>query len=160
MSTDQQLLPEMISPEGLEVAEAYISAGHDTKLAAELLNLPVESVAAMLKKREVKHYLDNIFMEQGFRNRDKFFGVMDTIIELKLEELEESKMGSSADILEIMKTAHKMKMDEMKLQIELLKLEAAKPTNQTNIQNNFSIPGGQDSQYMNLLGMLSKAGKK
>lgn len=161
MSTDLQLLPEHISPEGLEVAEAYITMGHDTRAAADMLGLPVEAVQTMLNKREVKEYLNHMFMESGFRNREKMFGIMDEIIRLKLEELQESGMGSSADILEIMKVFHKMKMDEYKMAIELKKAEtASSPTNQTNIQNNLTIPGGNDPKFMSLVSVLMDGKKK
>lgn len=160
MSTDLQLLPENISPEGLEIAEAYISAGHDTKLAADILGIPTDAVQVMLEKREVKAYLDHMFFEAGFRNREKLFGIMDTIIELKLQELQESGMGSSADILDIMKAFHKMKMDEYKMSIELLKAkQVAQPINQTNIQNNLALPGGNDANYSSLIDTLIKGNK-
>lgn len=152
------LLPELISPEGLDVAEAYLMAGQDRKQTASILGMSMDTLDAMLDKREVKNYIDNIFYETGFRNREKLFGVMDVIIEKKLEELEESGMGSSADILDIMKVFHKMKMDEYKMRIEMLKVEnnTKGPTNQTNIQNNITLPGSNDSAYMTLLENLSK----
>ena len=96
-------------------------------------------------------------MESGFRNRDKFFGVMDEIVKKKLEDLEESELGSDADILEIMKVYHKMKMDEMAMQIKMIEAQnkVRTPTTQTNIQNNFNLPGSDDGNYMNLLNRLS-----
>lgn len=152
------LLPELISPEGLNVAEAYLMAGQDRKQTAGILGMSMDTLDAMLEKREVRNYIDNIFFESGFRNREKLFGVMDVIIEKKLEELEESGMGSSADILEIMKTFHKMKMDEYKMRIEFMKAENSSkgPTNQTNIQNNIQLPGSNDSAYMTLLENIAK----
>jgi hypothetical protein len=151
-----KLLPEIISPEGLEVAEAYFTSGHDRKQTALILDMSIETVDSLLETREVKAYIDRVFFESGFRNREKIFGVMDVIIERKLEELEESGMGSSADILEIMKTFHKMKMDEYKMMIEFEKAKSNKPTHQTNIQNNIALPGSNDSNYMTLLESLSK----
>lgn len=152
------LLPELISPEGLNVAEAYLMSGQDRKQTASILGMSMDTLDAMLEKREVRNYIDNVFFESGFRNREKLFGVMDVIIERKLEELEESGMGSSADILEIMKTFHKMKMDEYKMRIEFMKAEnnIKGPTNQTNIQNNIQLPGSNDSAYMTLLENIAK----
>lgn len=156
-----KLLPEIISPEGLNVAEAYLTCNQNAQVAAEMLNMPIATFRAFLDKREVKAYLDQVFFESGFRNRDKLFGVMDELIKIKLEELEESGMGTSADILELLKTQHKMKMDEMKMQIEYMKAVAAtSPTNQTNIQNNISIPGSKDGNYMSLMDKLISGGRK
>ncbi|MFP9052207.1 hypothetical protein ACLI10_17065, partial [Enterococcus faecalis] len=85
-------------------------------------------------RSEVKNYLNDIFMESGFRNRDRLFGVLDEVIKRKLEELEETGMGSDQDIMDILWKAHKMKMEEMKMMVELEKVKAAArtPANQTN----------------------------
>ena len=123
--------------------------------------MPQETVMSIYNRPEVKHYITTLFMESGFRNRDKFFGVMDEIVKKKLEDLEESELGSDADILEIMKVYHKMKMDEMAMQIKLLEAQTKvrTPTTQTNIQNNFNLPGSDDGNYMALMNRLSGARK-
>ncbi|QIG60738.1 hypothetical protein VPT02_162 [Vibrio phage VPT02] len=151
-----KLLPDIIQPEGLQVAEAYLTFGGDSKKVAQELNLPVAEVDAQLKNREVKAYIDRQFHEQGFRNRHRIFGVMDQLMNMKLEEIQETGVGTSADILELAKVYHKMKMDEMKMDIERAKATAASggPTNQTNIQNNINIPGGEDENYMALINKL------
>ncbi|MGN9934544.1 hypothetical protein ACTMM8_24940, partial [Escherichia coli] len=119
MSTDV-LVPEEMSPEGMRVVEAYLNCGSDITQVGDYLGMPQETVMSIYNRPEVKHYITTLFMESGFRNRDKFFGVMDEIVKKKLEDLEESELGSDADILEIMKVYHKMKMDEMAMQIKLL----------------------------------------
>lgn len=156
MSTDV-LVPEEMSPEGMRVVEAYLDCGSDITQVGDYLGMPQETVISIYNRPEVKHYITTLFMESGFRNRDKFFGVMDEIVKKKLEDLEESELGSDADILEIMKVYHKMKMDEMAMQIKLIEAQTKvrTPTTQTNIQNNFNLPGSDDGNYMNLLNRLS-----
>ena len=158
MSTDV-LVPEEMSPEGMRVVEAYLDCGSDITQVGDYLGMPQETVMSIYNRPEVKHYITTLFMESGFRNRDKFFGVMDEIVKKKLEDLEESELGSDADILEIMKVYHKMKMDEMAMQIKLLEAQTKvrTPTTQTNIQNNFNLPGSDDGNYMALMNRLSGA---
>lgn len=158
--TTEVVVPEQMSPEGMKVIEAYLECGSDISQVGEYLNMPQEIVMSIYNRPEVRSYITTLFMESGFRNRDKFFGVMDTIIKKKLEDLEESELGSDADILEIMKVYHKMKMDEMAMQIKLEEAKSKRmPINQTNIQNNFNLPGADDDNYMALMSRLS-GGKK
>ena len=85
------LVPENISPEGLQIAETYLMMGSCTKKTALELGLPSTVVHSMLSKKEVKNYIDRIYFETGFRNRDKVASVMDELISRKLEELDESE---------------------------------------------------------------------
>lgn len=127
----------VISPEGLEIAEAYLKNNSDSEKTALVLGIPLAEVVRFMNKREVKTYIDQLYFESGFRNRDRFAAVMDEIIAHKLEELDESGMGSSKDILEIMKEAHGMKMKEMDMQIKLLAAEkSGGPAIQVNNQTN------------------------
>lgn len=146
MSTENEIT--LISPEGLDIASAYLENKSDTKLTAAALGLPVEEVHRYLQKREVKAYIDNLYFESGFRNRDRMAAVMDEIIASKLEEMDDTGMGSQKDILEILKEAHSMKMKEMEMEI---KLQAAKsPTIQVNNQTN--------NNYNSLLDKIIEAG--
>lgn len=136
-----------ICPEGLVVAEAYLSNKSDTKETAKFLNMEVSEVQAYLNKREVKAYLDQLFLEGGFRNREVMGALVDEIIKQKLEEMTETGLGSNKDIMEIIKMSHDMKMKEMEMQ---MKLEGSKvPSIQVNTQNNY---GG--SNYNKLLEKL------
>lgn len=130
-----------ISPEGLEVAQAYLSHKQDIQVTADVLRMPIEKVAELLDKRETQRYIDRIFNESGFRNRERMGAVMDEIIAQKLEEMDETGLGSSKDIIEILKLSHDMKMKEMEMQIKLLAAEkgsvpAVAITN--NTQNNYN----------------------
>lgn len=155
------LVPDLMSPEGMDVIEAYLQCGSDVPSAARSLGMSEIAFRDIMNRSEVKNYLNDIFMESGFRNRDRLFGVLDEVIKCKLEELEETGMGSDQDIMDILWKAHKMKMEEMKMMVELEKVKAAArtPANQTNIQNNI-IAGAGDQNYMDLITSLATGGKK
>ncbi|VUF55708.1 putative terminase small subunit [Escherichia phage T5_ev212] len=155
------LVPDLMSPEGMDVIEAYLQCGSDVPSAARSLGMSETAFRDIMNRSEVKNYLNDIFMESGFRNRDRLFGVLDEVIKRKLEELEETGMGSDQDIMDILWKAHKMKMEEMKMMVELEKVKAAArtPANQTNIQNNI-IAGAGDQNYMDLITSLATGGKK
>lgn len=155
------LAPDLMSPEGMDVIEAYLQCGSDVPSAARSLGMSEIAFRDIMNRSEVKNYLNDIFMESGFRNRDRLFGVLDEVIKRKLEELEETGMGSDQDIMDILWKAHKMKMEEMKMMVELEKAKAAvrAPANQTNIQNNI-IAGAGDQNYMDLITSLATGGKK
>ena len=155
------LVPDLMSPEGMDVIEAYLQYGSDVPSAARSLGMSEIAFRDIMNRSEVKNYLNDIFMESGFRNRDRLFGVLDEVIKRKLEELEETGMGSDQDIMDILWKAHKMKMEEMKMMVELEKAKAAvrAPANQTNIQNNI-IAGAGDQNYMDLITSLATGGKK
>ncbi|QPI15009.1 putative terminase small subunit [Salmonella phage GEC_vB_N3] len=155
------LVPDLMSPEGMDVIEAYLQCGSDVPAAARSIGMSEIAFRDIMNRSEVKNYLNDIFMESGFRNRDRLFGVLDEVIKRKLEELEETGMGSDQDIMDILWKAHKMKMEEMKMMVELEKAKAAvrAPANQTNIQNNI-IAGAGDQNYMDLITSLATGGKK
>lgn len=141
-----------ISPEGLEIAQAYLQNKSDMKLTAEAMGLPLEEVHRYLEKREVRSYIDRIFSESGFRNRERMGAVMDEIIAQKLEEMDETGLGSGKDIIEILKMAHDMKMKEMEMQIKLMAAEKANaPAIQVNQQFN------EGSNYNSLLEKIINA---
>ena len=131
------MLPvERISPEGIRVAEAYLKCGQSVTETANYMNLPVEVVEELLNKRETKAYIDRLYYESGFRNRERMGQLMDAIISRKLEEMEESGLGSGKDIIEILSLAHKMKMDQMQMELKLLEAQNKTPAVQINTQIN------------------------
>jgi len=137
-----------ISPEGLDIAHAYLECKSDARLAAEKLNLPLDEVARYLNKREVKQYVDQLYFESGFRNRDRMGAVMDEIIAAKLEELDETGMGSTHDIVDILEKFHKMKMKEMEMAIKMQQETAP------HIQVNQQINNTGGDNYNRLLEKL------
>ena len=149
-----KLLPDIIQPEGLEVAEAYLELGGDSKAVAVRLGLPAVEVEKQLKTDEVKSYINRQFNEVGFRNKFRTFGLMDQIINMKIAEMEETGVGSAMDIMDILKVQHKMQMDVMKAEADLVKAQNTTPGKQVNVQVNNGMAGSDDSNYMQLLNTL------
>ena len=142
----------MISPEGLEIAEQYLKNGSDTQKTALAMGLPTTEVARYLAKREVKQYIDQLYFESGFRNRERMGNLMDEVLAAKLEEMDETGLGSSKDITEIMKLSHDMKMKEMEMEIKLMNAKnSSGPQIQVNNQTN--------NNYNSLLDKIMEAGK-
>jgi predicted transcriptional regulator len=136
-----------ISPEALEVANTYLATSSITK-TADLLGIPTNQVSSYLARREVKQYVDQVFLDQGYRNRGKLFDLMEEIIESKLVEARESEMYTSKDLLEVLALYHKMRTDEVKHSTP-----KEGPTTQINVQNNDYGPG----KYGELLAKLHGA---
>ena len=127
-----------ISPEALEVANCYLQLQDITKVAEEL-DVPVQIVTQHLARREVRQYVDNVFMNLGFNNRFKMRKAMDAIIARKFRDLDESETGSTKDISELLALSHKMSMELLDKEIQLKKLDAEKgPKSQVNVQINES----------------------
>jgi len=149
---DDALLPETISPQGLLIADTYLTNGQDAKKTALALKIDEQEVRRLLRTPEVRSYTNAVFMETGFRNRHRMFGALDEIINRKLEEMEETGTTTDADFLELMVKYHNMKMAEMKMEKELH--EAKSPT--IGRQNNVQVNLNRGSNYDNLLASLAK----
>ncbi len=137
-----------ISPEALEVANQYLQC-QDIAQVSEILDLAPQLVTQILSKREVKSYIDHVFMNVGFNNRFRMRDAMDAVIKQKFQELEESGMGSTKDIAELLALSHKMSMDELDKQIKLETLRQSNIKNQVNVQIN-----DDGSKYSNLIHTL------
>lgn len=103
-----------VSPEALEVATTYLECC-DIKQTADILGIDSEKVSYYLNKKEVKRFIDTVFLDQGYLNRHKLQVAMTDLIEKKMLEMEEAEIGSSKDIADLLMMAHKMRMEELKL---------------------------------------------
>jgi hypothetical protein len=81
--------------------------------------MPLENVSAFLTQKSVKTMLDQQFAEAGFRNRDRMFGLLDEIINAKIEEMEETRMLPDMDIVTLLEKVHKMKMQELTMSMKI-----------------------------------------
>jgi hypothetical protein len=131
-----------ISPEGLEIANSYLQFGNIRGVSQELC-VSEDKVVAALNKREVKRYIDTVYLDMGYRNKNQIGAVLDEMIASKLEEAQETGIYSSKDLADLLQMAHKMRIDEIKAQADLEKAQAGNIKNQTNVQINESIPFGQ-----------------
>ena len=140
-----------ISPEALEVANAYLQL-NDARAVAQELDLDPEIVTNLLAKREVKSYIDSVFFDSGYNNRFLMRKAMDALIKQKFSELEESQTGSTKDIAELLQMSHKMSMDLMDREIQLAKAQQATgPQKQVNVQINDALDGSKYSQLVQRL---------
>jgi hypothetical protein len=140
-----------ISPEALEVANAYLQL-NDARAVAQELELDPEVVTSLLAKREVKSYIDSVFFDSGYNNRFLMRRAMDALIKQKFSELEESQTGSTKDIAELLQMSHKMSMDLMDREIQLAKAQqAVGPQKQVNVQINDALDGSKYSQLVQRL---------
>ena len=139
-----------IAPEALEVANCYLQTQCAKKTAAEL-DLPVTLVTEILARREVKSYVDHVFMDTGFNNRFEMRAAMDALIRKKFQEMHEADVGSNKDISELLALSHKMSMDLLDREIQLEKIRSGSaPQKQVNVQIN-ELDG---SKYGRLISQL------
>ncbi len=136
-----------VSPEAMQVATTYLecSSINDT---AEILGIDREQVTYYLNKKEVKRFVDTVFLDQGYLSRHKLQDAMSRIIELKLEELEEADIGSNKDIADLLMMAQKMRMDELK---------ASTPVEEKTsvvVNNSNTGAGAFGDNYQSLMGKL------
>lgn len=150
----QQHLPAQtiqIAPEALEVANCYLQL-QDAKKVANELDLAPDLVTEILKRREVKAYIDHVFMDTGFNNKFMMREAMDALIKKKFQEMHEADVGSTKDISELLALSHKMSMDLLDREIQLEKLRSSTgPQNQVNVQINEGLDG---SKYSSLISKL------
>jgi len=141
----------VISPEALEIANQYLQCQNVQKTALELGVTP-DQVTEILDRREVRSYIDSVFNDFGFNNKFRVREVMDTIIQKKLQELDEAEIGSSKDIADLLALSHKMTMEQLDKQLQLEKIRNSKVQNQTNVQINEI--GGDGTKYGSLIQKL------
>jgi len=132
-----------ISPEGLEIANSYLQFGN-IRGVCQHLQVSENKVVEALNKREVKKYIDTVYLDMGFRNKNNIACALDEMIQSKLEEAQETGMYSNKDLADLLQMAHRMRMDEIKAQAEAEKVSTTNIRNQTNVQiNDGSLPFGQ-----------------
>lgn len=129
-----------ISAEGFEIANAWLQYGTVAE-TAKALQLPEHVVVSALKEKPLKSYLDGVYLDMGYRNRNKLGALLDRMIEAKIAEAEESEIWTSKDLYDLISLAHKMRMDEIK---------AEKDTNTTVNVANFN-EGGNYGKLMEKL---------
>ena len=149
---------ERMQPEAMEVVEAYLRNDRDVNRTAEDLSTTPTVISDLINKREVRSYLDHLFMESGYRNREKFFDILDNVLEAKMEELDEAQMSSSMDIMDILKIYHSMKIKELELSIKLQELQQGSKGQSAKTIINLQI--NNSSGYDNLLSRIISGDKK
>lgn len=143
-----------ISPEALEIANDYLTS-QSIEATASNLGVPAEIVSETLSRHEVRSYIDNIFLDVGFNSRYRLRGVMDALIQKKLQELDEAEVGSSKDIADLLQMSHKMTMDILDRQIKLESIRNG-PGVKTQVNMQVNEFGNSDTKYSSLISKLLK----
>lgn len=153
--SSKELVPLEVSPEAITVMNSYLQNGCSMKETATQLGMPIENVSTFLSQRSVKTLLDQQFAEAGFRNRDRMFGLLDEIINAKIEEMEETGRLPDMDIVTLLEKQHKMKMQELQMS---MKLQETVNNNTVNNNTQINISGGEN--YNALLDKIIKGKTK
>ncbi|NDD83902.1 hypothetical protein EBZ38_06455 [bacterium] len=133
-----------ILPENLEVANTYLETNSIEETAIRL-RIPQERVAEIINKKQVKDYLTQVYLDTGYRNRFTLARVLDELIAQKLQEASDTGFYTKADLLELLQFAHKLRLDEAKIQ---------GPTQQTNVQINEFGQGNYGELMKKLIGPI------
>jgi hypothetical protein len=128
-----------IIPENLLVAQTYLEC-QSIEETANQLDMPLAQVQEVLEKNDVKRFITNVYLDTGYRNRNKLADALDKMIAKKIDETD---YGSEKDLLDLLKFAHQMRIDEEKSANNT-------PTTQTNVQIN-EFGGGNYGELMKRL---------
>jgi hypothetical protein len=129
LATISTEVPYKLSPEHLTFAQTYLSSLSLSE-TAKTLQITEADASELYNNREVKKFIDTVFLQQGYLNRFKLVGLLNKIIDSKLTEAEETGIYSNKDLLDVVQTLHKINMDHEKLNAE------KSPSKQTNVQVN------------------------
>ena len=127
-----------VTPEQLDTANLYLQYGN-VKDVAEYLRIPETQVVEIISSNTVKRYIDQVYLDMGYRNRDKIAQIMDEIIESKLEEARDTEMYTNKDLVDLLALQHKMRMEEIKAMqnAEANETKKAKPQTLVKEQSNY-----------------------
>lgn len=141
----------VIDPESLSVANCFLEC-QDVETTASNMGIDKELAVSILARKEVKAYIDGVFLSMGFNNKFRMRSAIDALIQQKFQELEESGTGSSKDIAELLEMSHRFTMQEYDKMIQVEKLRSSNVKNQLNVQ----INDNAGSNYTNLIENLLK----
>ena len=91
-----------LDPVLLSIANDYLE-GRDVSQIAEDYGVSEDRVAAVLDKDDVKKYIDNVYVTQGYLNRIRRMKLVNQVIEQKVQDALESGVWSKRDLLDWMK---------------------------------------------------------
>ena len=79
-------------------------------------------------KEEVKSYIDNVFVTQGYLNRVKRLALINSVIDQKMQDAMETGVFSKKDLLDWLKHLH---------EVEAAVHKKEKPTVAVQVNNNY-----------------------
>lgn len=136
-SINTALAAPAVDPRHIVIANALLSGDSVTDIAFKF-NLPEEHISSVLELAEVRRYIDNVYLSQGYMNRSKRLNIINTIIDKKLEEALDTGIYTKEDIYKWLELLHKMERD-------------TRPKSPTT-----AIQVNQNNNYHNLLEELLK----
>ena len=96
-----------LDPVLLSIANDYLE-GREVKQIAVDYGISEDRVTSVIEKDEVKKYVDNVYVTQGYLNRVRRLGLVNKVIEQKIEDAMESGVWSKRDLLDWMKHLHEL----------------------------------------------------
>ena len=91
-----------LDPVLLAIANDYLAGEGVDKIAKEY-GVSQDRVAAVLDKDDVRKYIDNVYVTQGYLNRVRRMALVNQVIEQKVQDALESGVWSKRDLLDWMK---------------------------------------------------------
>lgn len=91
-----------LDPVLLAIANDYL-AGKSIDVIANEYGISTDRVTAVIEKREVKTYVDNVFATQGYLNRARRIALINAVIDQKVQDALETGIYSKKDLLDWMK---------------------------------------------------------
>jgi len=129
-----------MSPEQQLIVDKYLTL-KDPVMVASALNMDKNKVLKILKAPSIRRYLDEIYLQQGFANKHKLQGLLDTMIDQKLEDALDSGVYTKKDLADLLELSHKFRVAEEKLLIERMKLEQSLAVSQAKIDQTDILTG-------------------
>jgi hypothetical protein len=96
-----------LDPTILLVANDFLS-GASIETISKNHALTMDQVTSIIERKEVKTYIDNVYLSQGYLNRVKRLAIINRVIDQKLEEAVESGVYTKRDLLDWMKLLNDM----------------------------------------------------
>jgi hypothetical protein len=96
-----------LDPSILIVANEYLS-GEAIDAIAKNHALTMDQVTAIIERKDVRSYVDSVYLSQGYLNRVKRLALINRVVDKKLEEAIESDVYSKKDLLDWMKLLNDM----------------------------------------------------
>ena len=91
-----------LDPVLLAIANDYLAGEGVDKISKEY-GVTQDRVAAVLDKDDVRKYIDNVYVTQGYLNRVRRMALVNQVIEQKVQDALESGVWSKRDLLDWMK---------------------------------------------------------
>ena len=107
-----------LDPVLLSVANEFLG-GNDISDIAQKFDISPDRVTQIVEKKEVKSYIDNVYLTQGYLNRIKRINIINNVIEQKLAEyfeVEDVKFLSIDGFLKVLQSKSRYCIDCFKAQ--------------------------------------------